>query len=141
MSLKGHVRWGQLSLKPITNQYNIFLQISLTIKTAYLKFVADNSPNIFLVLFIEYVFTLYVNGQMKFQDLFSMKNKKKIQFDVCCSCDWLFFKDLGKYIYLKYLTFSILGKKFSRQCFEIFFLFFPENSFWHNGIVHVYLCR
>ena len=29
------------------------------------------------------------------------------------------------------LMLSTLGKIFSRQQFEIFFLFFPENSFWH----------
>ena len=30
-----------------------------------------------------------------------------------------------------FLTFSTLGKKFSRLHFEIFFLFFPENRIWH----------
>ena len=29
------------------------------------------------------------------------------------------------------LTFSTLGKKFSRQYFKVFFLFFPENKLWH----------
>ena len=29
------------------------------------------------------------------------------------------------------LTLSMLGKNFSRQHFEIFYLFFPENRLWH----------
>ena len=32
---------------------------------------------------------------------------------------------------LRWLTLSMLGKIFSRWHTEIFFLFFPENRFWH----------
>ena len=40
--------------------------------------------------------------------------------------DWIYFIKISPQ-----LTLSTLGKIFSRQHFEVFVLFFPENRIWH----------